>query len=110
VTLAKHPNVYVKLTLVPLFSTAPYPYNNIQPFVRQLVESFGPNRCFWGTDASAMLERTKCTYTQCVKLFTEEMNFLSKSDLEWIMGRGLSECLGWPIRTRVDSEVKAAGF
>src|ERR1700747_257016 len=25
-----------------------------------LVEAFGPKRCFWGTDASAMLERTMC--------------------------------------------------
>jgi predicted TIM-barrel fold metal-dependent hydrolase len=95
-SLAKHPNVYVKLTLVPLFSTAPYPYKNIQPFVRHLVEAFGPKRCFWGTDASALLERTNCTYAQCVKLFCEEMEFLSESDLEWIMGRALAECLGWP--------------
>jgi hypothetical protein len=29
--------------------------------------------------------------------FTEELDFLSSSDLEWIMGRGLAECLRWPI-------------
>jgi predicted TIM-barrel fold metal-dependent hydrolase len=95
--LAKHPNIYVKMTLVPLFSTAPYPYKNIHPFIRRLVESFGPQRCFWGTDASAMLERTTCSYPQCVKLFTEEMDFLSDSDRGWIMGRGLAECLGWHV-------------
>jgi predicted TIM-barrel fold metal-dependent hydrolase len=95
-TLAKHSNVYVKLTLVPVFSTAPYPYNNIHPYIRHLVEAFGPKRCFWGTDASAMLERTTCSYGNCVKLFTEHMDFLSASDKEWIMGRGLAECLQWP--------------
>jgi hypothetical protein len=31
-----------------------------------------------------------------VKLFTEHMDFLSDSDKEWIMGRGLAECLNWP--------------
>ena len=85
-TLAKHSNVYVKLTLVPVFSTAPYPYNNIHPYIRHLVEAFGPKRCFWGTDASAMLERTTCSYGNCVKLFTEHMDFLSASDKEGSWG------------------------
>ena len=89
---------HVKLTLVPVFSTAPYPYKNIQPYIRNLVEAFGPRRCFWGTDASAMLERTSCSYSDCVKLFTEHMDFLSAADKEWIMGRGLAECLNWPTK------------
>jgi predicted TIM-barrel fold metal-dependent hydrolase len=97
--LAKHPNVYVKLTLVPVFSTAPYPYKNIQPCIRQLLEAFGPRRCFWGTDVSAMLQRTSCSYGQCVKLFTEHMDFISAADREWVMGRALAECLNWPIKS-----------
>jgi hypothetical protein len=32
--------------------------------------------------------------------FTEELDFLSADDLEWIMGRGLAECLGWRIARR----------
>jgi predicted TIM-barrel fold metal-dependent hydrolase len=98
-SLAKHPNVHVKLTLVPVFSTAPYPHKNIQPCIKQLLDAFGPRRCFWGTDASAMLQRTSCNYDQCVKLFTEEMDFISAADQEWIMGRGLAECLNWPAKS-----------
>jgi hypothetical protein len=30
-------------------------------------------------------------------MFTEEIDFLPKEDLEYIMGRGLAECLPWPI-------------
>jgi predicted TIM-barrel fold metal-dependent hydrolase len=99
VSLAKHPNVHVKLTLVPVFSTAPYPYKNIQPCIKQLLDAYGPRRCFWGTDASAMLQRTSCSYDQCVKLFTEEMDFIAAADKEWIMGRGLAECLNWPAKS-----------
>jgi hypothetical protein len=29
-------------------------------------------------------------------MFTEEMPFFSGDDLEWIMGRGVCEWLGWP--------------
>jgi predicted TIM-barrel fold metal-dependent hydrolase len=97
--LAEYPNVHVKLTLVPVFSTAPYPYRNIQPCIRRLLQAFGPRRCFWGTDASAMLQRTSCSYGECVKLFTEQMDFISAADQEWIMGRGLAECLRWPMRS-----------
>jgi predicted TIM-barrel fold metal-dependent hydrolase len=96
--LARHPNIHVKLTLVPVFSTAPYPYKNIQPCIQRLLEAFGPRRCFWGTDASAMLQRTRCSYSQCVTLFTEHMDFIAAADKEWIMGRGLAECLDWPMK------------
>jgi L-fuconolactonase len=96
ITLAKFPNVFVKLTLVPTCSSAPYPYRNIHKHVQRLIDAFGPRRAFWGTDLSAMLSRSNCTYRQAVTLFTEEMSFLSKDDLEWIMGRGLAQCLQWP--------------
>jgi predicted TIM-barrel fold metal-dependent hydrolase len=96
ITLAKYPNVSVKLTLVPTCSTAPYPYRNMHGYVQRLVEAFGPRRTFWGTDLSAMLSRSTCTYRQAVTMFTEEMPFLSMDDLEWIMGRGLAQCLSWP--------------
>jgi predicted TIM-barrel fold metal-dependent hydrolase len=95
--LAKYPNVFVKLTSTPSCSTEGYPYRNIHPHLKRLIEAFGPRRCFWGTDLSAMLSRTKCTYPQAVTMFTNEMDFLSDDDLEYIMGRGLAECLPWPV-------------
>jgi hypothetical protein len=30
-------------------------------------------------------------------LFTEELNFLSDNDKEWILGRGIAEWLHWPL-------------
>src|SRR3954447_25347026 len=95
--LAKYPNVFVKLTSIPSCSSEGYPYRNIRPHLKQLIEAFGPRRCFWGTDLSAMLSRTNCTYRQAVTMFTEEMDFLSKEDLEYVMGRALAECLPWPV-------------
>jgi predicted TIM-barrel fold metal-dependent hydrolase len=94
--LAKYPNVFVKLTSTPSCSSEGYPYRNIHFNLKQLIEEFGPRRCFWGTDLSAMLSRTNCTYRQAVTMFTEEMDFLPKEDLEFVMGRGLAECLPWP--------------
>jgi predicted TIM-barrel fold metal-dependent hydrolase len=98
IALAKHPNVHVKLTLISECTSAEYPYKNIQPEVRRLIDAFSPRRSFWGTDLSVMLSRSSCTYRQAVTLFTEEMGY-SPGDLDWLMGRGLAECLPWPIPT-----------
>ena len=90
--LAKRPNVAAKASALPCFSTDPYPYRNIHGYIRQVFEAFGPKRMFWGTD----ITRLPCTYRQAVTMFTEELPFLSESDKEWVMGKGLCEWLGWP--------------
>jgi hypothetical protein len=30
-------------------------------------------------------------------MFTEELPWLRGDDLEWVMGRGICEWLGWPL-------------
>ena len=47
----------------------------------------------WGTD----LSQSPISYRQNVTLFTEEMDFLSADDKEWIMGKSLAHWLRWPI-------------
>lgn len=94
ITLAKFPNVFCKTSAAPCFSTEPYPHRNTFGPIRRAIEAFGPKRCFWGTD----LSRMPGTFREAVTMFTEEMDFLSKDDLEWVMGRAIAECLGWPNR------------
>lgn len=95
VALAKHANVYVKVSAAPVYSREGYPFRDLGPHIKRLVDAYGPRRCFWGTDLSHAIH--KATYRQCVTHFTEALTFLSDEDKEWIMGRGLAECLGWPI-------------
>lgn len=95
IPLAERPNLHVKVTSVPLYSTEPYPHRNLHVALRRLIEAFGPRRSFWGTDITRIRART--TYRQCVTLFTEELDFLAADDLDWVMGRGLARCLGWPL-------------
>jgi predicted TIM-barrel fold metal-dependent hydrolase len=90
--LAKHPNVAVKASGLPSFSTEPYPFRDVHDAIRRLVDAFGPRRTFWGTD----LTRMPCSYRECIDLFTREQRWLTGEDLEWVMGRGVSEWLGWP--------------
>jgi predicted TIM-barrel fold metal-dependent hydrolase len=90
-----HPNISIKLSAVPAYSTDPYPYANIARYVRSLVEQLGPARCHWGTDMTRLMGRG-LTYLDAVEHFTEHMGF-SANELDWIMGRGLCDVLEWPI-------------
>ncbi|MBV9862584.1 MAG: amidohydrolase [Alphaproteobacteria bacterium] len=91
--LARRPNVAVKATSLPSYSTEAYPYKGLHKYVRQVYDAFGPSRMFWGTDIS----RLPCSYAQAIAMFTEELAFLSDSDKEQIMGRAICDWLGWKI-------------
>ena len=76
--LAKLPNVGVKMSGAPSYSSAPYPYKNIHGYLQRIFDAFGPQRCFWGTD----ITRMPCSYRQCVTMFTEELPWLKGRDQE----------------------------
>src|SRR5260370_835828 len=90
---AHAPNLYIKVSALPCFSSEPYPFRNLNEPLRRVIEAFSPRRCFWGSDLCR--PREPCTYRQGVTHFTEELDFLSADDLDWIMGRGLRERLRW---------------
>lgn len=91
--LARHPNIAAKVSALPCYTKGVYPYHNLHSYIRRVYDAFGPRRMFWGTD----LSRLPCTYRQAVTMFTEEMPWLSSRDLEYIMGRGVCEWIGWKI-------------
>ena len=89
--LAKHPNIAIKATGAPSYSSAPYPYRNIHNHLRRIHDAFGPARMFWGTD----ITRMPCTWRQCVTLFTEELPWLQGADLDLVMGQAFCDWIGW---------------
>jgi predicted TIM-barrel fold metal-dependent hydrolase len=96
--LARFPNAFVKVSSAPTNSLEKYPYRDMHGHIHRIVDAFGPQRCFWGSDLTHMRHAGKypCSYRECVTLFTEELGF-SANDLEWIMGRAICEHLGWPM-------------
>jgi predicted TIM-barrel fold metal-dependent hydrolase len=91
--LARFPNITVKLTSAPSYAVDPYPHRGLHPYLRRIYDSFGPKRLHWGSD----LTRMPCSYALCVRMFTEELRWLTGEDLEWIMGRSICERLGWKL-------------
>ena len=89
--LARLPNVAVKATGAPGYSTQGYPFRNLHDGLHRIFDAYGPDRFFWGTD----ITRMPCSWRQCVTLFTEELPWLKGRDLEKVMGGGLCAWLGW---------------
>ncbi|MCE2999037.1 MAG: amidohydrolase family protein [Betaproteobacteria bacterium] len=91
--LARYPNVAVKASGIPHYATDEYPFPSLHAPLRAAFEAFGPRRLFWGTD----MTKLACSYRQAVTLYTEELPWLKGEELEWVMGRGLCEWLGWKL-------------
>jgi predicted TIM-barrel fold metal-dependent hydrolase len=91
--LAKYPNVSVKLSTTPYYSSESYPFRDMTAHIRRLFDAFGPRRSYWGTDLTNSYN--KATYKQRITHFTETLDFLSAEDKEWVMGRAIRERLGW---------------
>ena len=92
-SLAKYPNVSVKLSSAPTYSAETYPYRDMNVPIRRMFDAFGPQRCYWGTDMTNSL--AKATYRQRITHFTEALDFLSEDDKDWVMGRGILTRLKW---------------
>ena len=89
--LAKRPNVAVKASALPCYSDEPYPYRGLHPHIRRVHDAFGARRMFWGSDQT----RSPVDYRRGVELFTRHLPWLRGEDLEWVMGRGVREWIGW---------------
>ena len=89
--LARLPNVAVKATGAPGYSSGAYRFRSMHTYLEQIFDAFGPERMFWGTDISKM----PCSWRECVTMFTEELPWLSGRDLELVMGEAIREWWGW---------------
>lgn len=101
-TLAKQPNVAIKITGACTLSREPFPYKDIWDPVCRVIDAFGPDRCMWGTDWTRAVKFL--TYAQGVDAF-RRTNRISDSDKATLMGGTLTRIYGWAPQRR--SSVKA---
>jgi hypothetical protein len=83
--------VAVKASAFPCALDEAYPFPTAQRLTRRLVDAFGPERVFWGTD----LTRLPCSYSEGVR-YLSEAGGLTEEELDLVMGQGLLNWLGWP--------------
>ena len=98
--LAKYPNVAVKATGAPGYSSETYPFPAMHTYLRMIYDAFGPSRMFWGTDITKM----RCSWRQCMAMFTEELPWLNERDKRLIMGEAICAWWGWDRAVRTSSD------
>jgi len=91
--LGRYPNVAVKTSSIPCYSSEPYPFRNLDKYLRRIYEAFGARRLLWGTDYT----RLTVPYRDAVRHAREGMDFLSAGDREWVAGRACADWVGWTI-------------
>jgi predicted TIM-barrel fold metal-dependent hydrolase len=94
-SLARFPNVAIKATGTASMATDPYPFASTHEILRRTFNEFGPRRMFWGTDFTRMT----CSWSDCIRSFTEGLTWLNGDDLEQVMGRAVCDWIGWDSAT-----------
>jgi predicted TIM-barrel fold metal-dependent hydrolase len=82
--LASLPSVYVKLSGFHHWCQDRYPYRDGMPYIEAAVRAFGADRCMWGSDYPHVL--AGCGYVRNRNFLPREGMFLSRDELETIMG------------------------
>ena len=82
--LARFRNLSVKLTFAVTGSEEGYPFEDMHPIVRRMIEAFGPDRCMWGSGFPCELWLKKATYETHLALFTAALG-LSDGEREAIL-------------------------
>jgi len=91
--LAEFPNVFLKVSGLPYYSTQPYPYADCLPVFRAIHRRFGPQRLIWGSDFPHVL--LQCGYARALRWIERTCPELSADDLGAILG-GNARRLYWP--------------
>jgi L-fuconolactonase len=110
--LGRYPNVAVKLCGVPAFAEEPFPYPDVWPHVRRILDAFGAERVMWASDIGRFYGRIgwnksihpeaqhdyagRHTYAESLFLL-RETDQLSKREKELILGGTARRLVNWPL-------------
>jgi L-fuconolactonase len=108
--LARFPNVNVKLCGLPAMSKEAFPYRDVNPALRAIVDAFGAERLMWASDTTRFRGRIgigrfqnpttledyqgKHTYAESL-LFIRENEVLSPAEKAAILGGTAARVLNW---------------
>ncbi|MAX36132.1 amidohydrolase family protein [Gimesia sp.] len=82
--MAKHPNVYVKVSAFYALGKKQMPYHDLLPLIEKVYQAFGANRLMWATDCPYQVQGDH-SYQASIGLVRNGLPFLSGMDKEWIL-------------------------
>ena len=82
--LARHQQVYVKVSAYYALGKKQPPYLDLVPMIQQVYEAYGPQRLMWASDSPYQLV-DQHTYRASIHLIREGIDFLSSEDRDWLL-------------------------
>lgn len=89
--LPRYPNLAVKMTGAATLSHQPFPFDDMWLPLERVFDSFGLDRCMWGTDWTRTTEFV--SHSDAIATFRDTSR-LSEPDREALMGETLSQIFG----------------
>jgi predicted TIM-barrel fold metal-dependent hydrolase len=96
--LAKYPNVYVKVSELSVLSPSKeYPYRDTFPLVKDVYDTFGPDRLLWGTGfpGATRAQADRPPLRQELALIQSEIPFFTAADRAKILGANAAKLWGF---------------
>ena len=87
-SVATNDNVRVKVSSVPRSARSPWPYEDLHPYLRDLLDWFGPERLLLGSDYPWM--DNWASYEECLD-WIDAVEFLSRRDRAYLRYRTFDE-------------------
>jgi predicted TIM-barrel fold metal-dependent hydrolase len=89
---------FVKLSGCVKFSGEPYPHDDTAPFIRALLEEFGPDQCVWGSDWPFLRAPERVDYGPLLALLARQVP--AEDDRQRILRTTPSRLLGFERQAR----------
>lgn len=86
--LARHNNIFVKISDVAGRSKEAFPFSDVQPYIRSLVNTFGAERCLWGTGYPGhhRVKNNWLPLDEELRLIRTGLPFLKAEQIDHILG------------------------
>jgi L-fuconolactonase len=81
--LGRHPMTHVKLSAYYALGRRTPPYDDMLPFIRELIRAYGPERLMWGTDSPYQWADGQ-GYHASISLIRDRLD-VSVADREWLL-------------------------
>jgi predicted TIM-barrel fold metal-dependent hydrolase len=78
-SLARHRNVYVKVSAFYALGKKQAPYTDLAPMIQRIFEDYGPRRLMWASDCPFQVQNGH-TYADSIALVRDRLPFLSNED------------------------------
>ncbi len=99
IDMADCPNLMIKWCHVERLAVERYPFGDVVPHLRRVVDAFGPERIMWGSDYTESRDPARsprtCNWAEAL-YGIRACTALSAEEKELILGRTARKVLGWP--------------